>query len=162
MPEDEEYRRSLMSTHLASHVSTRVAYPAPPMSHLFDVAAWVPLTLELGDRAITLNIAPNDKPLVRQHLKDLVRKEKRRAAQAGNAANTAQQIGVGIGSALAVAGGVAMLTVAAPLVLGAAVATGVGAILAIGGLGTGHWMNGKKFEHEEKIDRFNDALEDLK
>ncbi|MBO0902485.1 hypothetical protein [Jiella sonneratiae] len=110
---------------------------------------------------INLIVEPVDKPMLRQRLRELARREKRRANSAGNAAQTAQQVGIGIGGALAAGGGVAMATVASPFVLGAAVVTATGAGILMLGLGISHWMNAKKFAHEEKVDRYQDAVEEL-
>nr|WP_294555636.1 hypothetical protein [uncultured Rhodopila sp.] len=93
---------------------------------------------------------------------ELARREKRRAANAGNAANTSQLIGGGIGGALATSGVIALATASGPLAFAAVLATGVGSLIAADGLMAGHWMNQKKFAHEERKERCSEFAEEMK
>lgn len=120
------------------------------------------LVLEVHGRELTLAVAARDRPVVRQRLREIGRQEKAFAARAGNAANTAQQIGIGVGAALAVGGGIALATVAAPIALGAVVLTGAGILIATGGMIASHVFTGRRIEHEQRMDRFMDAAEELK
>lgn len=123
--------------------------------------AQMPLTIELDGREITVLVTPENLPWVKHSLKDLVRKGKRRASSAANAANTAQQVGIGIGGPLGIAGLVALVTVAPTYLLGAAILACVGLFVAVLGLGSAHWINQKKYGYDELVERYLDALEDL-
>lgn len=122
----------------------------------------LPFVIEVDGNEITVKLSAADVSRLKRHLKQSVRREKRRAANASSAANVAQQIGIGIGGGLFVAGGIAMITVSAPLLLAAAVATGVGAVVTAAGVASSHLMNGRKHEYEEKVERYEDMLEELK
>jgi len=139
----------------------------PPLS-LSPVPVTAPVanvtlvTLELGGQEISVWVPPEAKHAYRQKFKELARREKRRAADAGNAANTSQLIGGGIGGALATSGVIALATASGPLALAAVIATGVGAAIAVGGLMAGHWMNKRKFAHEERLDLYLELIEEMK
>jgi hypothetical protein len=122
----------------------------------------VPVTIDLGGRDLTIWVPPAGKHLFRQRFRELARREKRRAADAGNAANTCQIIASGVGGAIAASGVIALATAAGPLALAAIVATVVGSVTAAGGLLAGHWMNKKKFIHEERMERYSEIVEELK
>jgi lysozyme family protein len=107
-------------------------------------------------------VPPEAKHTFRQRFKLLARHEKRRAADAGNAANTSQLLGGSIGGALATSGVIALATASGPLAIAAVIATGVGALIAAGGLLAGHWMNKKKYLHEERLERYLEVVEELK
>ena len=126
-----------------------------------SVAA-TPISLSVSGESITVWITPSARPFFRQRFKELARIEKRRAADAGNAANTSQLVAGGFGAALATGGLIALATAAGPIAAAAVVATGAGAIVAAVGLIAGHAMNEKKFEHEQRMDYYSDIAEDLK
>lgn len=120
------------------------------------------VTLEVGGEEISVWVPPEAKQAYRQKFKELARREKRRAADAGNAANTSQLIGGGIGGALATSGVIALATASGPLALAAVLATGVGAAIAVARLMAGHWMNKKRFAHEERLEPYLELIEEMK
>ena len=63
---------------------------------------------------------------------------------------------------MASAGVIALATATGPLALAAVIATGVGGVIAAGGFLAGHWMNIKKFQHEERMEKFLELVEELK
>jgi len=121
-----------------------------------------PITVDIGGEDMVVWVPPTAKLTIRQRFKELARHEKRRAAEAGNAANTSQLVGGSIGGALASAGVIALATATGPLALAAVIATGVGGVIAAGGFLAGHWMNIKKFQHEERMEKFLELVEELK
>ncbi len=121
-----------------------------------------PITVDIGGEDLVVWVPPTAKLTVRQRFKELARHEKRRAAEAGNAANTSQLVGGSMGAALASAGVIALATATGPLALAALIATGVGGVIAAGGFLAGHWMNTKKFKHEERMEKFLELVEELK
>ena len=112
-----------------------------------------PLSEAYGDQSLTVVVPPAGKHTFRQQFRELARREKRRAADAGNAANTSQLLGASIGGALATSGVIALATASGPLAIAAVVATGVGSLIAAFGLMAGHWINQRKFSHEERMER---------
>lgn len=118
--------------------------------------------LDVGGQDLVVWVPPAGKHAFRQLYKDAARREKRRAADAGNAANTSQLVGGGIGCALATSGVVALATASAPLALPAIIATGVAILIGASGLIAGHWMNKRKFAHEELMERYSETAEELK
>jgi len=56
-----------------------------------------PITVDIGGEDIVVWVPPSAKLTIRQRFKELARHEKRRAAEAGNAANTSQLVGGSIG-----------------------------------------------------------------
>ncbi len=121
-----------------------------------------PLTLDLDGSEFAVWVPPAAKYAYRRKFLELARREKRRAANAGNAANTSQLIGGGIGGALATSGVIALATASGPLAFAAVLATGVGSLIAADGLMAGHWMNQKKFAHEERKERCSEFAEEMK
>src|SRR3954464_2260744 len=99
----------------------------------------VPITVDFGGEDISVWVPPQAKHSYRQKFRELARREKRRAANAGNAANTSQLIGGGIGGTLATGGVIALVSASAPLALPAIIATGIGVAIAGIGLMAGHW-----------------------
>ncbi len=121
-----------------------------------------PIVLQMGDDQLPMIIPTEARSVFRQRFKDLGRREKRRAADAGNAASTSQQIGGSVGAALATGGLVALATASGPLAIAAIFATAAGSLVAIGGFAVGHALNKRKSDHEERMDRYNDIAEDLR
>jgi hypothetical protein len=121
----------------------------------------IPLTLDLEGRDITVWVPPSARYTFRQ-FRELARREKCRAADAGNAANTSQIIASGVGGALAAGGVIALATATGPLALAAVAATVFGALTAACGLLAGHSMNKKKFAHEERMERYLEIAEEMK
>ena len=120
------------------------------------------LSVDLAGMDLTVNVPAASKPAFRRRFKEWARREKRRAADAGNAANTSQLCGGSIGGALATSGVVALATAAGPMPLAAILATGAGALIAAAGLIAGHWMSQRRFEHEERMERYLDLAEEMK
>lgn len=120
------------------------------------------IVLQMGDDQLPMIIPIQAKSVFRQRFKNLGRREKRRAAEAGNSASTSQQIGGSVGAALATGGIVALATASGPLAIAAIFATAAGALVAIGGFAAGHSLNKRKSDHEEKMYRYNDLAEDLR
>ncbi len=57
---------------------------------------------------------------------------------------------------------IALATASGPLAVAAVIATIMGAVIASAGLIAGHWMNRKKFEHEERMEYYTEVAEELK
>jgi hypothetical protein len=55
----------------------------------------------------------------------------------------------------------ALATATGPLGFAAVIATGVGSLIAAGGIVAGHWMSKKKFEHEGRMERYAELAKDL-
>ena len=121
----------------------------------------IPITLDVDGNQMSVWVPPAAKHAYRQKFRELARREKRRAADAGNAANTSQLIGGSIGGALATSGVIALATATGPMAIAAVIATCLGATIAVFGLAAGHWMNGKKFELEERMERYAALGEEL-
>lgn len=121
----------------------------------------VPLPLDVGESNIVAHVPPQGRPALRHHFKDLYRREKRRAADAGNAANTTQILASSGGAALTVGGIIALITTTGPMLAAAAIATGFGVVVTAAGLVACHWMNRKKFLHEERMEQYLDLAEEL-
>lgn len=138
---------------IVSNVTLPVTFPS-------EMSALVTLNTDAGE--VTVWVPPEGKLLFRKKFKELARHEKRRAANAGNAANTSQLVGGSIGGALATSGVIALATASGPLAIAAVIATGVGSVIAAFGILAGHWMNKKKYDHEERMERYEEIAEDLK
>jgi hypothetical protein len=120
------------------------------------------LNLEIEGSEQAIWLVDEDKPQLTLRLKELVRREKRRAASVASAASTAQQVGIAIGASLTVAGITGLATAPTSTFIGFAVATGIGAVVSVTGFLMSHWMSAKKFLLDEKIERLQDALEQIK
>jgi len=138
----------------------------PPLSSsslaVVPPSSATPLTLNIDGQEISVLVPAAAKQAFRQRFKELARREKRRAANAGNAANTSILVGGSIGGPLATSGVIALATSTGPLAVAAIIATGVGGLIALSGLMMGHWMNRKKFAHEERLERYLEVVEEMK
>jgi len=120
------------------------------------------MTLYVGDAEITVWVPEPAKPAYRQKFTEAARREKRRAAEAGNAANTSQLVGGGSGIAMAAPCLIALLSASGPASIALVAVTVAGVIIAGAGFLAGHWMNKKKFAHEENADRYVEYAEVMK
>jgi len=121
-----------------------------------------PLTLNIDGLEISVLVPDAAKQAYRQTFKVLARREKRRAADAGNAANTSILVCGSLGAPLATSGVIALSTSPGPPAILAILATGTGGLIALGGLFWAHWMNKKKFAHEERLEQYLEVVEEMK
>ncbi|WP_204165423.1 hypothetical protein [Methylobacterium sp. 17Sr1-1] len=132
----------------------------PPSTQATGILA--PVVLEIDDETITVFVPVAEKHSLRQRFRALARREKRRAADAGNAAQTAQQIGIGIGGTLGTGGLIALATATGPLTAAGILATVAGVIIAAVGLVASHEMNSRKLAHQEWAEEYQEKVEDLR
>jgi Flp pilus assembly protein TadB len=121
-----------------------------------------PVTLDIDGLVISVLVPTSATHTVRQTFKELARREKRRAADAGNAASTGLLVCGSIGAPLATSGIVALATSSSHWAVADIVVTGFGGLIALAGLIWSRRMNNKKFTHEERLERYLEVIEDMK
>jgi hypothetical protein len=122
----------------------------------------VPLTADLDGIDVTVWIPPQGRRAFRQRFTEFARRENAKLQKLAMLRTHRRSSPAGVGGAIAASGVIALATASGPLALAAVAATVVGSLTAAVGLLLGHLMNKKKFVHEERMDRYLEAVEELK
>jgi len=132
------------------------------LNTVISLAGVKTLTLEVNGLDIPVLIPAEAQQALGQKFKALAREEKRGAADAGNAANTALLVCGSIGGPLGTGGIVAIMTTSGHVTFAAIAVTAIGGFIALVGLIRARVMSKRKFAHEERLERYVEVIEELK